>query len=278
MIRVTVSGSAPEQTGVYSDKYVDTCMVCQVDDMKAPRRRRNRRGQGALLRNELIAAARQLLITAESESDLSIRAVTRAAGAAPQSFYLQFADLNELLYALYAIEYDHLRQAMAQAAATAPDPVGRLRAVAWAYCDYAQAHPGRYRILTGVRGQAHPEWAALPGRPAFTVIADTAAAALAGNHPDADPFVAASMIWACLHGIVALRADRPAFPWPPLADMIDSLIRQILTTPPGSQPSHPRPHSRTPGPTPSPPEGRRTARPVRRSPGHGAGGGLTLEH
>jgi hypothetical protein len=41
-------------------------------------------------------------------------------------------------------------------------------------------------------------------------------------------------VWACLHGIITLRADRPAFPWPPLSDMIDSLIRQILTTPPAA--------------------------------------------
>lgn len=208
-------------------------MVSQVDETNArPRRARNRRGQGQRLRDELIQAARRILMTAERESDLSIRAVTRAAGAAPQSFYLQFANLSELLYDLYAIEYGDLREAMAQAASTAPDPVTRLLAVAHAYCDYARANPVRYRILTSLRGQPHPEWAALPGTPAFTLIADTVAGALASAHPDADPFVAASMLWACLHGIIALRADRPAFPWPPLDAMIDSLVRQILTTPP----------------------------------------------
>lgn len=183
-------------------------------------------------------------MTAERESDLSIRAVSRAAGTAPQSFYLQFDSLDELLYAVYAIEYGHLRQAMADAAGIVPDPAARLAAVARAYCDYAQANPVRYRILAGVRGQAHPEWAALPGTPAFTLIADTAAQALASEHPGADPFLAAAMLWACLHGIIALRADRPAFPWPPLADMIDSLIRQILTTPPSAHgtgpPARPR--------------------------------------
>lgn len=145
---------------------------------------------------------------------------------------VQFADLNELLYDLYVIEYGQLRQAMTQAASTAPDPTARLLAVAHAYCDYAQANPVRYRILTSLRGQPHPEWAALPGAPAFAVIADTVAGALASAHTGADPFPAASMLWACLHGIIALRADRPAFPWPPQDTMIDSLVRQILATPP----------------------------------------------
>ena len=198
----------------------------------APRRPRNRRGEGTRLRDELIQAARQLLRTAEHESDLSIRAVTRAAGAAPQSFYLQFASLDELLYLVYELEFEDLRQVMAEAASSAPDPVARLRAVCDAYCRYAQEHPGRYRALTGVRGQAHQEWAdegrALPGFPAFVLLRDTVAAALAASGNRADPFLAASMLWACLHGIITLREDRPAFPWPPQTDMITGLIDQLL--------------------------------------------------
>jgi AcrR family transcriptional regulator len=208
-------------------------MVSQVNSgTTSPRRPRNRRGEGTRLRDELIQAARQLLTTAESEADLSIRGVTRAAGAAPQSFYLQFANLDELLYAVYAIEFDDLRRVLIQAARDAPDPAARLRAVCDAYCAYAQAHPGRYRALTGVRGQAHTEWARdgrpLPGFSAFEVLRDVAAAALAAADHPADPFLAASTLWACLHGIITLQADRPAFPWPRQADMIASLIDQML--------------------------------------------------
>jgi len=49
-------------------------MVSQVDETNARQRRpRNRRGQGQRLRDELIQAARGILMTAERESDLSIR-------------------------------------------------------------------------------------------------------------------------------------------------------------------------------------------------------------
>ena len=215
-------------------------MVSQVgSETRAQRRPRNRRGEGVRLREELIQAARQILTTAERETDLSIRAVTRAAGAAPQSFYLQFANLDELLYAVYALEFEDLRQVMVRAAGGASDPAARLHAVCDAYCRYAQAYPGRYRALTGVRGQAHEEWAAegrpLPGTPAFAVLHDTVASALTARHNPADPFLAASMLWACLHGIITLRADRPAFPWPPQADMIASLVEQMLVPHPSAQ-------------------------------------------
>jgi len=201
---------------------------------EAGRRPRNRRGEGGRLRDELIEAARRLLGTAEQETDVSIRAVTREAGAAPQSFYLQFASLDELLYAVYAVEYEQLRQVLARAASRADGPQARLVAVCTAYCGYAQAQPARYRALTGVRGQPrHQEWGGqpLPGAPAFAVLLDTVAQALAAAGSSADPFLAASTLWAALHGLVILRASRPAFPWPPLADMIASIAGQIGCTP-----------------------------------------------
>jgi AcrR family transcriptional regulator len=207
-------------------------MVSQVSGQRdGARRSRNRRGQGGRLRDELIEAAQRLLATAEREADISIRAVTREARTAPQSFYLQFASLDELLYAVYAIEYEKLRQAMARAASRAPDPEARLTAVCAAYCQYAQAQPGRYRALTGLRGQpSHPGWDGqpLPGAPAFALIRDTVAQALDAAGSPADPFLTASTLWASLHGLVTLRASRPAFPWPPLDDMIASIAGQTL--------------------------------------------------
>jgi AcrR family transcriptional regulator len=204
-------------------------MVSQVQ-ARDGRRQRNPRGQGGRLRAELIEAARRLLMTAEREQDVSIRAVTRAAGTSPQSFYLQFESLDELLYAVYAIEFDDLRKVIAAAAAQAGDPPAALLAVCNAYCHYAEQYPGRYRALTGVRGQLHPEWQGgpMPGAPAFVVLRDTVAAALAAVGSGADAFLATATLWASLHGIVTLRADRPAFAWPSLDDMIGSLVTQLL--------------------------------------------------
>lgn len=210
-------------------------MVSQVGmaESGAPRRARNRRGEGSKLREELVAAARQLLMTAERESDLSIRAVTRAARTAPQSFYLQFASLDELLFAVYAVEFGELREAMARAVSEVPDPAGRLLALCRAYCDYAEAYPGRYRLLMSVPGQQHEAWERqqMPGAPAFQLLLQTVAAALAAGNVSTDPYLAASNLWAWLHGVVTLRAARPAFRWPPLEDMLVSVVRQLLADP-----------------------------------------------
>jgi len=209
------------------------CMVSQVSEQHTTRAR-NRRGEGTRLRSELIEAARALLTTAAQESDVSIRAVTRAAGTAPQSFYLQFANLDELLQEVYRLEFGLQQEVLAAAAASDPDPVAALRAVCRAYCDYAQQYPGRYRAMTALRGRAHDalEPAQFPGMPSFAmaVAAVGAALAAAGRH-DADPGAAAASLWAWLHGVIILRADRPAFPWPPLDDMLDTIVAQFLAAP-----------------------------------------------
>jgi AcrR family transcriptional regulator len=208
-------------------------MVSQVSERHITRAR-NRRGEGTRLRSELIEAARRLLTAAAQESDVTIRAVTREAGAAPQSFYLQFATLDELLQEVYRLEFGLQLEVLTAALDGAPDPVTALRALCRAYCDYARQYPGRYRAMTGLRGRAHDarDPAQFPGMPTFALAAGAVTAALAAaGRRDADPQAATASLWAWLHGVVVLRADRPAFPWPPLDAMIDTVVAQFLAAP-----------------------------------------------
>ena len=65
-------------------------------------RRRNARGEGERLRQELIRAASQLLESLPGEESLSLRAVARQAGVSAPSVYLHFADKGELVGAVLA--------------------------------------------------------------------------------------------------------------------------------------------------------------------------------
>jgi len=72
-------------------------------------------------------------------------------------------------------------------------------------------------VLTGVRGQPrHHGWQdqPLPGTPAFTLLHNTVADALAEAGSPAGSFLTAATLWASLHGLVTLRATRPASPGP----------------------------------------------------------------
>jgi len=66
-------------------------------------------------RDDLLAAARELLGPHRSVSTLSLREVTRAAGIAPNSFYRHFRDMDELAIALIDQAGRSLRQLIGEA-------------------------------------------------------------------------------------------------------------------------------------------------------------------
>jgi AcrR family transcriptional regulator len=202
-------------------------------------RRRNRRGEGGLLRDALIAAASTLLQQAGHESAVTIRAVTREAGVAPQSFYLHFRSLDELLFALYAAGYDRLEDALQTALESAADTsaAGRLSTLCNGYLQFAAANPGLYRVLMSSAGTVHQDWDRqdLPGQSTYARLRGAIAAARTRQVEDPALHVATSLLWSQLHGIATLTTSRPTYPWPDR----DELVAQIVTAVTGG--GHPSP-------------------------------------
>ncbi|QYN36484.1 WHG domain-containing protein [Pseudonocardia sp. DSM 110487] len=185
-------------------------------------RRVNRRGEGERLRGELVEAACRLLERLDGEESLSLRAVTREAGVAPQSFYLHFPDKQALMRAVYEARYAELtagmRDALAQLDSTAP-PTERVGAIARAYCRFGLTRPAEYRVLFGTLGTSGWDPETLPGLVAFQLFRDELAGCVAS---DADEVTVC--LWASLHGLVTLRVNRPSFAWPPIDDLIDRTV------------------------------------------------------
>ncbi|WP_241544185.1 TetR family transcriptional regulator, partial [Xanthomonas translucens] len=65
--------------------------------------------RSAISREDLLAAALKLIGPHRSVSTLSLREVTREAGIAPNSFYRQFRDMDELAVALIDLAGSSLR-------------------------------------------------------------------------------------------------------------------------------------------------------------------------
>lgn len=193
---------------------------------------RNRRGEGELLRADLLAAASKLLDETGSEDALSLRAVTRAVGAAPQSIYLYFADKQALLWSVYADGWSRVATEMDRAASDAGDePATRLRALCRAYCEAAKAHPGRFRVLTGATGAAPPNWDSeqeLPGARVFSLFRAAVEKALPSEEPT---LVATACLIATLNGMLQLHLNRPLFPWPNLTVMTEFAVTRLIGTP-----------------------------------------------
>ena len=193
----------------------------------APARSPNRRGQGGRLREELLAAATRLLEAGGRDAELSLRGVAREAGVAAPSVYPHFSDLEALMLELIR---SHLRTLGEDLAATdrrvrSRPAADRLRAMAYAYVRWGLEHPGPYTVL--FEGKAlrrltrEQELAMLAGTDLLGALAGLVAA-LPDPPPDAE--LAATAVWTSLHGLVALRLAKPAYPWPPLRRHVDCVL------------------------------------------------------
>lgn len=173
-----------------------------------PARVRNRWGEGERLRTEILEAASRLLSELDDEDGLTIRGVARAAGIAPASMYPHFSDREALLDGLLAYEHDRLGALLdrAETAAADTDPIEGVRAQLRAYCDFAVANPGHYRILFRRRaGDQSPPGS--PG-PVHEIVARFSAAlercAHAGHTLRLPASRAGTVVFVATHGRVAL--------------------------------------------------------------------------
>ena len=202
---------------------------------KVASRAPNRRGEGDLLREQLIEAASRLLAAPIIEEPLSLRAVAREVGVVPQSVYLHFADKTQLVRAVIERRFTELDRQMQAAEDSADRPVDKLRARWFAYCRFGLEYPGHYALLfeTRATGQIGSGYEGSPGAASFDLLAKTVQRCLkARRTPQPDAFFLTTSLWTGLHGIVSLRLSKPGFPWPPVEDMVD----QLLNTLPGVKP------------------------------------------
>jgi AcrR family transcriptional regulator len=182
------------------------------------KRARNPRGEGERLRQDLIAAAGRLL---EEGDAPSIRGVARAAGVAPQSVYLHFADMKELVGALFEQRFAELAEDLTAAVRAAPDePRARLRAVCLAYWSFADRRPGLYRVLFSDPLLPRREPEKQRGMPALRVLED----AVRACKDDASSSTSLC-VWAALHGLILLRRDRPNVGWPEPEELVNEVLR-----------------------------------------------------
>jgi AcrR family transcriptional regulator len=186
------------------------------------RRVRARRGQGALLREEILCAAEDLLADAGSEDALTLRAVALRAGVSTPSVYLHFADKETLVEAVCMRVWDELGRLFGEN--LGGDPFIALGACGRAYARFALEHPVQYRVLmlrpstaTGVP----PAAAACFGHMVNAVSACVRTGVLEG-----DPEQLALGLWSAVHGCVSLLIAQPAFPWPEDREaLIDHIVR-----------------------------------------------------
>jgi AcrR family transcriptional regulator len=194
-----------------------------------PARQRARRGEGAALREEILAAARDLLAETGSEDAVSIRAVADRVGVTPPAIYLHFADKDALLAEVCNQVFFALDEAMEDAARTAEDPMEALRARGLAYVRFAIANPEHYRLVMMRRpdGSGPPADMMTDGAFAHLLDAIRSCQQIGLMRSDEEPLSLGLVLWAAAHGIASLVIAKPNLPWADLDAVITRTIDAV---------------------------------------------------
>jgi AcrR family transcriptional regulator len=224
--------------------------ACKVIVMAPPAaRRRNPRGQGGQLRDEIVTAARELLVETGSDSAVTLRAIARKVGIAPPSIYAHFDTPDQIVEAVVTETRSLLVRRLEAARAGAENARERLLADCRAYLVFGAERPELYALLfsrprpkgsstTEERvDQAVRQLAPIVGETVATQLApaeafsillrDVADAMHDGSSRAQDALTTATSLWAALHGLILLRAHIPRFPWPPPGPLEDEIITRL---------------------------------------------------
>jgi len=215
-------------------------VIAVATTRQARNRSRNPRGEGRLLRTEILAAATELLDAGGDERAVTLRAVARRAGIAAPSIYPHFPGQAAILLAIVQQGFEGLADQIRSAVdAAGDDPRLRLDAACTAYVDFADSHPERYRTMFGGshnpvgndEGATSVDLAAL-GAEAMRILTDTLTECVAaGRSTSANPGADATALWVGLHGLAHQHAVTTSYPWP--ADIVHRIaapLSQLVVT------------------------------------------------
>ena len=199
--------------------------------MKDIVRERNRRGEGARLRADILAGATELLEQTGSEEAVTLRAVARQVGISAPSIYSHFPDREAIVEAIVDGAFSDFNAAIKAASDAADragqDPLARLRAGCAAYLRFAAERPNRYRLLferRKVLGSGQFRFSTVRAQSFDLLIANVQDCVEARISASTDPELAATAIWAALHGLATLHANLPERPWPDTGMLLDRII------------------------------------------------------
>jgi len=165
------------------------------------------------LASALVAAA-SALIAARGGPDFSLREVAESVGVSHTAAYRHFAAKADLLAEIAARGFARLDKAVTAAlvrSGGAIDAAASLPATGLAYLDFAERHPGAYRVMFLAElcdAERHPRLAEASRRAFASLVAVIEAGRTAGTFRDDRPAAElAATAWAAMHGHATLLLD-----------------------------------------------------------------------
>jgi AcrR family transcriptional regulator len=183
------------------------------------------------VRRKIQGAARELFAR-EGYDHVTMRAIADAIEYSPTTIYNHFEDKDDLVEALCNEDFAQLLAALT-ASEPPKDPVARIRALGQAYAAFARRYPNHYRFMFMTpRDEGHQPKPEDPGSRSFELLRHSVKQAIeTGRFRDEPVDAMAQVIWASLHGVVALLVTyrNEQFPCvPPAPDLVERTIENTL--------------------------------------------------
>ncbi len=202
---------------------------------------RKPRGLGHERRGEILAAARALLLEHGIEN-VSTRQIAQRVGISQTALFTYYKSRDEILQRLIEEAFGILGQRLAEAERLAADARDGLVRAGAAYIGFGLEHPDEYRLaFMVIKPYAKPYNAAPEGEPearqrigeaVFQGFERQVAAAMdqgVVRHDLGGPKAIAQVLWASLHGLVALLIARTHFPWEDRDRLAAAQVEVLLT-------------------------------------------------
>jgi AcrR family transcriptional regulator len=191
------------------------------------------------VRRKILTAARDLFAS-EGYDRVTMRRIADAIEYSATTIYNHFEDKDDLVQALCQEDFDRLFQHLQQTPSPA-DPVEAVRQLGLAYAHFGTSYPNQYRFMFMTPGKLEylKEDDASPGEQAFGLLRAAVTAAIEGGYfRPGDVDTMAQVLWASMHGAIALIINLQPQHWPhaPAApdlveQVIDATIRGFLAEP-----------------------------------------------
>jgi AcrR family transcriptional regulator len=179
---------------------------------------------------EMALAAAEDILLQSGMAGLSMRKVADAIGYTVGNLYLLFQNQDDLLAQMNERTTDTIHDYLSAAIKPARDPLQRLRRMAFAYIDYAQKHPHRWRLMF-----EHQLPVEMLPRPSSELriqrMFQLVETALSPLIPKASPQklrMTAAALWSGVHGVATLAVSGK-LKWSGSTDF-RTLSEQLVTT------------------------------------------------
>ena len=189
--------------------------------------RRNEHSQEELV--DLVISTTTELLEHSSASDLSLRKIAKEVGYAPSTLVHVFNNYNNLLLQVNACTLDEMYQAAVTTQTDAKSADENLKALAFAYVDYAKSFPYRWQLVfdhSMAEGEDVPKEHQQRIDRLFNTI-ETQLIRIKPEGSQANIELTARIIWASIHGVTQLAVNDKLF----VAQTVDStvMLESLLT-------------------------------------------------